>query len=612
MIYIITILITKILIMSYLLFTQDNNQQQKIDTQDAQNVAKYNLITKVFLDIFSQSQQLNIKVEILTDNNESLNQQIQKLEQQIKTLLQEYQTTLELNNKLQRQNTIFQQRNQDLENNQKLFIQRLGGIVYKENLEDKTWNLVLEKAQLLVNERNESVIKIQAFNRDIEVIKQKNELLIKEKDTFNQSLKVLRSIIATKDSEIISLTQNLEFKVKELQSKPDHNIELAQTQNELKNLQDVIVQKDDLIQSLEIEKGKNLQKISLLEASVISEKSNYKLLTQENISLNSRVKQLEEEIQFLNNKLDKVIDIDSDIETLQSQIDQKDAEINNLKVEKNQNIQEIKQLETKLTEKELGLKTTVQDSHNRTQELEQQIASLTRKLRNVEWELSVLKVGDSTGLIEELRKQISQKNNVIKKLEFENSQNRESIKLLAESFDELTENFNEKEYQLELVIREKIDLDSRVKELEGEVSKLQQDILCLNDKLIDRESEISELKQDLSSIYKYIEELEQYIEDLEKYTKELGKYADDLEQYAEDLENYYLEKLKTYSDTPDINELEELQRQPDEKDDDQDACIEKLKSENYRYSTIIESLQDDIKKQESKLKVIKSCPRYWL
>jgi chromosome segregation ATPase len=367
-----------------------------------------------------------------------------------------------------------------------------------------------------------------------------------------------------------------------------------------------------LIQSLEIEKGKNLQKISLLEASVITEKSNYKLLTQENISLNSRVKQLEEEIQFLKNKLDKVIDIDSDIETLQSQMDQKDAEINNLKVEKNQNIQEIKQLETKLTEKELGLKTTVQDSHNRTQELEQQIASLTRKLRNVEWELSVLKVGDSTGLIEELRKQISQKNNVIKKLEFENSQNRESIKLLAESFDELTENFNEKEYQLELVIREKIDLDSRVKELEGEVSKLQQDILCLNDKLIDGESEISELKQDLSSIYKYIEELEQYIEDLEKYTKELGKYADDLEQYAEDLENYYLEKLKTYSDTPDINELEELQRQPDEKDDDQDACIEKLKSENYRYSTIIESLQDDIKKQESKLKVIKSCPRYWL
>ena len=612
MIYIITILITKILIMSYLLFTQDNKQQQKIDTQDAQNVAKYNLITKVFLDIFSQSQQLNIKVEILTDNNESLNQQIQKLEQQIKTLLQEYQTTLELNNKLQRQNTIFQQRNQDLENNQKLFIQRLGGIVYKENLEDKTWNLVLEKAQFLVNERNESVIKIQALNRDIEVIKQKNELLIKEKDTFNQSLKVLRSIIATKDSEIISLTQNLEFKVKELQSKPDHNIELAQIQNELKNLQDVIVQKDDLIQSLEIEKGKNLQKISLLEASVITEKSNYKLLTQENISLNSRVKQLEEEIQFLKNKLDKVIDIDSDIETLQSQMDQKDAEINNLKVEKNQNIQEIKQLETKLTEKELGLKTTVQDSHNRTQELEQQIASLTRKLRNVEWELSVLKVGDSTGLIEELRKQISQKNNVIKKLEFENSQNRESIKLLAESFDELTENFNEKEYQLELVIREKIDLDSRVKELEGEVSKLQQDILCLNDKLIDGKSEISELKQDLSSIYKYIEELEQYIEDLEKYTKELGKYADDLEQYAEDLENYYLEKLKTYSDTPDINELEELQRQPDEKDDDQDACIEKLKSENYRYSTIIESLQDDIKKQESKLKVIKSCPRYWL
>lgn len=194
----ITILIGVILILSYLLFREYNQPKLNIDIQDIQNMAKYSLITKVFLDVFSQFQQLNTKVKVLTDDNESLNQQIQKLEQQVTTLLQECQTTLESNNKLQIQNTIFTQRNQVLETNQKTFIQKLGGIVYQENLEDKTWDLVLNKVQVLMNERNETVIKIQAINRDFEVIKQKNELLIKEKDTFNQSLEVLKSIITTK------------------------------------------------------------------------------------------------------------------------------------------------------------------------------------------------------------------------------------------------------------------------------------------------------------------------------------------------------------------------------------------------------------------------------
>ncbi|MBD2145883.1 hypothetical protein [Sphaerospermopsis sp. FACHB-1194] len=484
----IAILIGIILILSYLLFKEHNQPQLNIDTQNVQNVAKYNLITKVFLDIFSQFKHLNKKVEILTGDNESLQKEIQKLEQQINTLLQEYQTTLELNNKLQIQNTIFTQRNQDLETNQKSFIQKLGGIVYKENLEDKTWDLVLDKVQVLMNERNETVIKLQSINQDFEVIKQTNEILLKEKNTFNQSLEVLKSIIATKENEINSLTpklRGLEFRceelVKDLQSRTDNNIELEKIKNDLKNLQDEIIHKDNLIQSLEIEKSENLQKISLLEASVITEKSTCELLTQEKLSLNSRVQQLEGEIEVLNNK-----PIDINIERLESQIAQKDNEIKKLEDEKNQNIQKVKQLEISVTEKELELKTTIEDSNNRIQELEEERDSLTadlrdveRKLRGVESELSVFKDGNISGLTEELQKQIAQKDAVIKKLEFEKSEILERLNILAESFDELTEdfneltdnfneltrNFNQKEYQLEVVTIEKIDLDNRVKEL---------------------------------------------------------------------------------------------------------------------------------------------------
>lgn len=431
----ITILIGIILILSYLLFREHNKPQSNIDTQDVQNVAKYNLITKVFLDVFSQSQQLNTKVEILTGDNESLKKEIQKLEQQINTLLQEYQTTLELNNKLQIQNTIFTQRNHDLETNQKSFIQKLGGIVYKENLEDKTWDLVLEKVQVLMNERNEAVIKIQAINQDFEVIKQKNDMLLKEKNNFNQSLEVLKSIIATKENEInYSLTpklRGLEFRceelVKDLQSKTDNNIELEQIKNELKNLQDILIQKDDLIHNLEIEKSENLQKISLLEASVITEKSNCESLTQEKMSLNSRVQQLEEEIKVLNDK-----SIDSDRERLESEIAHKDNEIKKLEVEKNQNRQSIEQLKIEFHEKESQLKTAIEDSNNRIQELEDEIDFLKHLSDKVVYS------NGSNGLIEELRKQIAQKDAVIKKLESENYENIESLKILAESFEELT------------------------------------------------------------------------------------------------------------------------------------------------------------------------------
>ncbi|MBD2570799.1 hypothetical protein [Anabaena lutea] len=472
-------------------------------------------------------------------------------------MLQEYQTTLELNNKLQIQNTIFTQRNQDLEINQKSFIQRLGGIVYKENLEDKTWDLVLDKVQVLMNERNEAVIKIQAINRDFEVIKQKNELLIKEKDTFNQSLEVLKSIIATKENEINSLTPKLrclEFRceelVKDLQFRTDNNIELEQMKNELKKLQDVIIQKDSLIQSLEIKKGENLQKISLLEASVNIEKSNCELLTQEKVSLHSRVQQLEREIQVLNDK-----PIDSDIEMLEFQIAQKDNNIKKLEDEKNQNIQKIKQLEINIAEKELELKITIQNSNNRIQELKDEIDFLKQLPENI-----------VDSLIEKLRKQITQKDAVIKKLESEKSE-------IIESFNKFRIIFNEKEYQLELVQREKFDLDNRVKELEEEKYLLIQ-------KLRDKESEISELKRKIS--------------ELEQDLSLMSQYADDIEQYAEDLEQYYLEELETYTYTSNINELEELQKQIDEKD----TCIRRLKVKLENCSDFINITEVEYRKKQ--------------
>jgi chromosome segregation ATPase len=270
-------------------------------------------------------------------------------------------------------------------------------------------------------------------------------------------------------------------------------------------------------------------------------------LTQEKNTLNNHVKQLEGEIQSLNDKIrdfDKVSDNSGYIETLQVQIAQKDHDIHKLEFENNQNIQTIQQLKINLAEKESQLTTTAQDNndldiYNRTQQLEQKIRSLTEKLRDVEWELSVSKfqVSNNSSLIEELRKQISQKNASIKKLEYENSENIESLKWLAD-------NLNEKEAQIKLITREKLELDSCVKELEREKTILSQ-------KLIDAELEVKKLKQrsnhssSVDELQKQIAEKDTYIQNLELEKEDLEQYLEYIEIFgSEDLENYeYIYKL---------------------------------------------------------------------
>ncbi|MBD2135508.1 hypothetical protein H6F47_24595 [Sphaerospermopsis sp. FACHB-1094] len=147
--------------------------------------------------------------------------------------------------------------------------------------------------------------------------------------------------------------------------------------------------------------------------------------------------------------------------------------------------------------------------------------------------------------------------------------------------------------------------------------------ISLNCNITRQESQITIIEQENTYLIPPIEVLEKSPKELEYYLKDLEQYADDLEQYADDLEHYYLEELQKQIDEKDddirkltshINliledeYLKDLQKEISEKD----ARITKLKSKNNTYITIIESLEDDIYEQESKLKVIKSCPRDWL
>lgn len=198
--------------------------------------------------------------------------------------------------------------------------------------------------------------------------------------------------------KLIPITQKLrvlESQVNELQSKPDHNIELEPIQHELNNLQSLIIQKDACIQTLEIEKAGNLQNISLLEANIITQQSNCELLTQEKINLNNRVQKLEGEIQSLTEKLRdlelqrntfEVSNNHSYLENIQVQIAQKDDDIQKLKIENHQNIQRIKQLEINLNDKESRLNEISNNNNIYPNELQKQIAQKNAYIKNLELE----------------------------------------------------------------------------------------------------------------------------------------------------------------------------------------------------------------------------------
>lgn len=227
------------------------------------------------------------------------------------------------------------------------------------------------------------------------------------------------------------------------------------------------------------------------------------------------MQQLEDEIKGLNHK-----PIDSNIERLESEVVKKDNEIKKLEVEKNQNIQKIKQLEISVSKKELQLETSVKDSKNSIQELEHRIASLTENLRDVEWELSKCNVGDNSGLIEELRKQIAQKNDVIIKWEFEDNKNKKELSSIKEEknilqsliyqleieksnlcqqLDELQKQIAQKEDGLIIKYEyEKNNLEAYVKEIEEQLNSIASEKTGLQLTVNNLENENSNLREELS------------------------------------------------------------------------------------------------------------------
>jgi len=133
--------------------------------------------------------------------------------------------------------------------------------------------------------------------------------------------------------------------------------------------------------------------------------------------------------------------------------------------------------------------------------------------------------------------------------------------------------------------------------------------ISLNCNITRQESQITIIEQENIYLIPPIEVLQKSPKELEYSLKDLEQYADDLEQYADDLEHYYLEELETYSDSSNINELEELQKQIDEKDDD----IRKLTS---HINLILEDeylkdLQQEISEKDACIRNLKSHIDYF-
>ncbi|MBE9234888.1 hypothetical protein IQ227_02235 [Anabaena aphanizomenioides LEGE 00250] len=227
-------------------------------------------------------------------------------------------------------------------------------------------------------------------------------------------------------------------------------------------------------------------------------------------------------------------------------------------------------------------------------------------------------VSDSSGLTEELQKQIAQKDAVIKKLEAEKSEILENFNILSENFDELTEdfneltdnfheltrNFNQKEYQLEVVTREKDDLYNRVKELEADVKVLEEEKYLLIQKLRDKESKLSELQQHISFLNDQLKDTKSKIIELEERINKKDTRIDELLKVVKNPPNISLsdynitreESQITIIDQKNIyliSPLEELEEYLEELEQDLEY-LEKYAKDLEKYADDLEQYAEDL------------------
>ena len=581
-----------------LLFT---NQEIKLTQKDKNNLEYIKNVLLLHIQIFIYKDIINeFEKKIKQINQEhqgeinSLNKEIQEIisnhENQIKELNKKYQEQIEqIKNELiqnknnEIQNIIAQHQNQINELNKK----------YREQIEslNKKIENIIAQHQNQINELNK---KYQEQIEQIknELIQNKNneiqKIIAQHQNQINELNKKHQEQIDALNKEIQKITNEYQKRINDLTEKYHKEIEIknnyiADQQSyfekiirEKQEKIDELLQKENLLTNNLYESNQKIQQLEVIIQDKNSEiqkiKNEYDLrilkLEEENLiiveDLNKNISQLKEEIEKLENHLKEKI----------NQIKNKDEEI----VQLNKNITQLNEL-TENQKREID--TLIKNIHEKNEtiikiekEYKERIQILSenyqKEIQNLKIEsqrlISLIKEKES--LIEELQKQIHQKNNLIQNLEkelnslsFNLEQTKKEKELIELQLKEEKEVIKEKN---ELIRKHHIqiqNLEKENKQKENLILNLETEINHHKNTLKEKEKNIQEFENKLNQLQ---QENQNHLNTIENLKNELNVKIEDLNKLKKELENSLMrEKLSKQMGNIIINSILSLSEMAD-------------------------------------------------
>ena len=543
-----------------------NEFEKKIKQINQEHQGEINSLNKEIQEIISnhenQIKELNkkhqeqieqIKNELIQNKNNEIQNIIAQHQNQINELNKKYREQIEsLNKKIE--NIIAQHQNQINELNKK-YQEQIEQIKNEliQNKNNEIQNIIAQH-QKQINELNKKYQEqIDALNKEIQKITNEYQKRINDlTEKYHKEIEIKNNYIADQQSYFEKI-------IREKQEKID---ELLQKENLLTNN---LYESNQKIQQLEViiqDKNSEIQKI----------KNEYDLrilkLEEENLiiveDLNKNISQLKEEIEKLENHLKEKI----------NQIKNKDEEI----VQLNKNITQLNEL-TENQKREID--TLIKNIHEKNEtiikiekEYKERIQILSenyqKEIQNLKIEsqrlISLIKEKES--LIEELQKQIHQKNNLIQNLEkelnslsFNLEQTKKEKELIELQLKEEKEVIKEKN---ELIRKHHIqiqNLEKENKQKENLILNLETEINHHKNTLKEKEKNIQEFENKLNQLQ---QENQNHLNTIENLKNELNVKIEDLNKLKKELENSLMrEKLSKQMGNIIINSILSLSEMAD-------------------------------------------------
>ena len=515
-----------------LLFT---NQEIKLTQKDKNNLEYIKNVLLLHIQIFIYKDIINeFEKKIKQINQEhqgeinSLNKEIQEIisnhENQIKELNKKHQEQIE-----QIKNELIQNKNNEIQN-------------------------IIAQHQNQINELNKKYQEqIGALNKEIQKITNEYEKRINDlTEKYHKEIEIKNNYIADQQSYFEKIIREKQEKIDELLQKENLlTNNLYESNQKIQQLEVIIQDKNSEIQTIKNEYDLRILKLEEENLIIVED-------------LNKNISQLKEEIEKLENHLKEKI----------NQIKNKDEEI----VQLNKNITQLNEL-TENQKREID--TLIKNIHEKNEtiikiekEYKERIQILSenyqKEIQNLKIEsqrlISLIKEKES--LIEELQKQIHQKNNLIQNLEkelnslsFNLEQTKKEKELIELQLKEEKEVIKEKN---ELIRKHHIqiqNLEKENKQKENLILNLETEINHHKNTLKEKEKNIQEFENKLNQLQ---QENQNHLNTIENLKNELNVKIEDLNKLKKELENSLMrEKLSKQMGNIIINSILSLSEMAD-------------------------------------------------